>query len=637
MSGRGRPRVVGTAGHIDHGKTALVHALTGIRTDRLPEERRRGISIDLGFAPLDLGPDAPPASVVDVPGHEGFVRNMVAGATGIDAVLFTVAADEGFMPQSREHLIVLEALGVRNGVVAVTKADLVSPEWSRLVVETVSEELADSGLASAEIVVVSATLGTGLERLRQALTAVLAALPVRPLDFPFRMPVDRSFQVAGAGTVVTGTVWSGTVSEGETVCVLPAGLEARVRSLEVHGRPVDRAEAGTRAAVALAGPGAGGARRGVTLVGVDRPWSASRRVDARLWLSGSAPRPLESGDRVRVHHGTSEVMARLRWYGDGAVAPGETGEALLLLERPLVPAVGDRLVIRAYSPVTTIGGGSVLARRPPRTRGSRRSDRGRLLERLADTSGQERVTAVLGAAGARGVEEPGLSLDTGIGAAQLAAISLEEDVEAHGGRWFERAVREDAMRRIAESVAHHHETHPLETGQPLSIARKAVRDADSALVEAAIHALIEDGALERRGAGLAVVGRELDLDPEDARLLERLERRYREAGLEAPETDDVAGDLAVDGSHLRGLLRYLEREGRLVKLASDWYADAGAVGRARDLLVARLARDGAADTGACKEALGVSRKYLIPVLEYLDRSGVTRREGNRRILAGGDS
>ncbi|MGH7550210.1 MAG: selenocysteine-specific translation elongation factor [Gemmatimonadota bacterium] len=637
MSERARSRVVGTAGHIDHGKTALVHALTEVWTDRLPEEKRRGISIDLGFAPLDLGPDAPPASVVDVPGHEGFVRNMVAGSTGIDAVLFTVAADEGFMPQSREHLIVLEALGVRNGVVAVTKADLVSPEWSELVVETVSEELAGSCLESAEIVVVSATLGTGLERLRRALIAVLAALPVRPLDFPFRLPVDRSFQVAGAGTVVTGTVWSGAVSEGETLRLLPVDDRVRVRSLEVHGRPVNRAEAGTRAAVALAGPGASGARRGVTLVGVDHPWSATRRVDARLWLSRSAPRSLESGDRIRVHHGTTEVMARLRLYGEGAVAPGEAGEALLLLERPLVPAVGDRLVIRAYSPVTTIGGGVVLARRPPRTRGIRRTERGRLLAGLADANGPERVIGVLGAAGARGVEESGLPLDTGIGAAELESISIGENVESHGGRWFARAAREEAMGRIAESVARHHETHPLEIGQPLSAARRAVRDADPALVEAAIDALIEEGALERRGAGLAVAGREIDLDPENARLLERLERRYREAGLEAPETEEVAGDLAVDGTHLRELLRYLEREGRLVKLASDWYADAEAVDRARHLLVNRLARDGAADTGACKETLGVSRKYLIPVLEYLDRSGVTRREGNRRILVRGAS
>ncbi|HET6341390.1 MAG TPA: selenocysteine-specific translation elongation factor, partial [Gemmatimonadota bacterium] len=269
MTERTSRRVIGTAGHIDHGKTALVQALTGVWTDRLPEERERGISIDLGFAPLHLGPDAPPASVVDVPGHEGFIRNMVAGASGIDAVLFTVAADEGFMPQSREHLLVLEALGVDRGVVAVTKSDLVNPDWADLVVETAREELAGSPLAGAEIVVVSAFRGTGLDRLRSALAAVLAATPERPAGFPFRMPVDRAFQVAGTGMVVTGTVWSGAVAEGARVIVRPGGDEVRIRSLEVHGEPMARAGAGSRAALALAGPGAGTVRRGAALVDPD--------------------------------------------------------------------------------------------------------------------------------------------------------------------------------------------------------------------------------------------------------------------------------------------------------------------------------------------------------------------------------
>jgi selenocysteine-specific elongation factor len=588
--------VVGTAGHIDHGKTALVQALTGVWTDRLPEERRRGISIDLGFASLDLGPGTPPASVVDVPGHEAFVRNMVAGATGVDAVLFTVAADEGFMPQSREHLLVLEALGVRSGVVAVTKADLVSSEWSELVVETVKEELAGTCLAAAEVVVVSASRGTGLDELRRALAKVLAQSPARPLDFPFRMPIDRSFRVAGAGTVVTGT----------------------------------------RTALALSGTGATTARRGAVLVGVDRPWSVVKRVDARLWLSRWAPRGLESGDRIRIHHGTTEVMARVRWYGETPVGAGEDGPALLVLERPLVPAVGDRLVIRAYSPVTTIGGGEVLARRPPRTRGDRRVERGRQLARLVNATGVERLLGVLDAAGARGVEETSLPLDTGLGAATLETLSVGDEVESHGGRWFIRGARVEAMRRITEAVARHHEARPLEPGLSLSTARKVAGDAVPALVEAAIESLIREGRLERRGASLAVAGREIELDSEDARLLERLQQRYREAGLEAPETDALAGDMQVDGAHLRASLRYLEREGRLVKLASDWYADAGAVDRAREILVARL-EHGGADTGECKAALGVSRKFLIPVLEYFDRSGLTRREGNRRMLAGSTS
>ena len=635
MTERVSRRVVGTAGHIDHGKTALVQALTGVWTDRLPEERERGISIDLGFAPLDLGPDAPPASIVDVPGHEAFIRNMVAGASGIDAVLFTVAADEGFMPQSREHLLVLEALGVERGVVAVTKADLVKPDWADLVAETTREELAGSPLAGAEIVVVSAVRETGLDRLRVALAAVLAALPGRPAGLPFRMPVDRAFQVAGTGTVVTGTIWSGEVAESATVAVRPGRETVRIRSLEVHDQPVSRAAAGSRAALALSGPGAAGARRGSALVDPEGGWEAVRRLDARIWLSARAPRPLRSGDRLRVHHATTEVMARVRPYEGELVAPGGSGTALLVLEKPVVPAVGDRLVLRAYSPVTTIGGGEVLARMPPWTRGPARAERAALLAGLVDARGPERVGAVLRAADLRGVAEATLPLETGLSRDALRAIASGDRVERHGARWFAPTARERVMAAIVEKVARRHQTHPLEPGLALPTARRAIPDADPALVEAAIEALLDAGTLERRGTALAEAGRRIDLEPDEARLVEAALARYLEAGLEAPETDGVASDLGVDGARLRTVLRYLESEGRLVKLASDWWADVGALERARMALTAAIARHGGADTGICKEALGVSRKYLIPVLEHFDRVGVTRREGNRRTLAGG--
>ena len=635
MTERGSRRVVGTAGHIDHGKTALIQALTGVWTDRLPEERERGISIDLGFAPLDLGPDAPPASVVDVPGHEGFIKNMVAGASGIDAVLFTVAADEGFMPQSREHLLVLEALGIDRGVVAVTKADLVKPDWSDLVVETVREELVGSPLAEAEIVVVSAVRETGLDRLRAALAAVLAAAPERPAGLPFRMPVDRAFQVAGTGTVVTGTIWSGEVAVAATVAVRPGREVVRIRSLEVHGESVARAATGSRAALALSGPGAGAVRRGTTLVDPDGGWEAVRRLDARIWLSERAPRPLGSGDRVRLHHATAEVMARVRPYAGEPVQPGGSGTALLLLEKPVVPAFGDRFVLRAYSPVTTIGGGEVLARTPPWTRGPARAERAALLAELVEARGPERVVAVLRAADVRGVAEADLPLETGLSRDSLRAVASGDRVDRHGPRWFPPSARERVMARIAEKVARRHQTHPLEPGLPLPAARGAVPGADPALVESAIEALVGRGTLERRGTALAEAGRRVDPGPDEARLLEAALARYLEAGLEAPETDAVASDLGVQGARLRVVLRYLEREGRLVKLASDWWADAGAVERARAALTAAIAHHGGADIGICKETLGVSRKYLIPVLEHFDRVGVTRREGNRRTLAEG--
>jgi selenocysteine-specific elongation factor len=628
-------RVVGTAGHIDHGKTALVAALTGIDTDRLPEERRRGISIDLGFAPLTLGPDAPPASVVDVPGHEGFVKNMVAGASGIDAVLFVVAADEGMMPQSHEHLLVLEALGIERGVVAITKADLVDADWAELVAETVREELRGSALAEAPVVRVSSRTGEGMEALRRTLARVVAAAPGRRDDFPFRMPIDRSFGLTGVGTVVTGTVWSGAISEGEVVLGLPSEERARIRSVEVHGERVNSALPGRRAAIGLGGGGHAFAR-GTVLVSPDRPWRAWMRVEVAAWLAPSAPRALRGRDRVRVHHGTTEAMGRLRWYTDRGVAPGGEEYALLELESPIVAAVGDRFVLRAYSPVATIGGGRVLALGGRRLRGPGKVERRESLAALDAAPAGERLLRALELADTEGIEATGLPIATGLGERDLAAAAeaAGSGIERRGDRWFAASARERAMARVGAALEAFHVREPLRPGMPLEAARQAAR-APAALVESAIEALERSGVVERRGAALAIGGHRVELDAGDRRVVERAMMRYGEAGLEPPETGALAAELGIDASRLRELLRLLERQGRLVKLGNDWYADAGALARAERMLVERLGREEAgADTGAFKELFGVTRKYLIPILEYFDRRGLTRRDGNRRVLAG---
>ena len=628
-------RVVGTAGHIDHGKTALVAALTGVDTDRLPEERRRGISIDLGFAPLDLGPDAPPASVVDVPGHEGFVKNMVAGATGIDAVLFVVAADEGMMPQSREHLLVLEALGVERGAIAITKIDLVDPEWAALVVETVREELRNSTLADAPIVPVSSRTGAGIEELRGALAGALAELAVGTDDFPFRMPVDRAFGIPGAGTVVTGTVWSGELAEGSFVIGLPQYERARVRSIEVHGEAVGAVRAGRRAALGLASGGQGFAR-GTVLVSPEAGWRPWTRVEVAAWIAARAPRPVRSRDRLRIHHGTSEAMGRLRWHGEREVSPGGEGYALLELESPIVPAVGDRIVLRAYSPMTTIGGARVLALGGRRLRGAARSERARRLAALDAAAGPERVVRALELAGSEGLDSAALPIATGLGARAIAGAAEAPDprVERCGDRWFDRGARERAMARVLAALEAFHAREPLQRGMPLEAARQAAR-APAPLAESAIQELERTRAVERRGAALAVAGHSVELGATDRRLVDQALERYGTAGLEPPETEALAAELGVDAGRLRRLLEHLERQGRLSKLAGDWFVDPAAMATAERMLVERLAGDeGGADTGAFKEMFGVTRKYLIPILEYFDRRGLTRRDGNRRVLAG---
>jgi selenocysteine-specific elongation factor len=417
---------------------------------------------------------------------------------------------------------------------------------------------------------------------------------------------------------------------------LPSGERTRVRSIEVHGEPVERARPGQRAALGLVG-GSRAFARGTTLVSPDWPWRAWTRAEVEAWVAPSAPRALRARERVRVHHGTTEAMGRLRWYDDRGVRPGGAGYALLELESPIVAAVGDRFVLRAYSPVETIGGGRVLGLGGRRLRGDARLARQASLAALNAAPARERLVHALELAGIEGVEDRGLPIATGLGEGELAlaAEAAGERIESRGGRWFAAGARDRAMSRILAAIEAFHARDPLQPGLSLEAARQAARPAPAALVESAIESLERSGAVERRGAALARGGHRVELNVGDRRIVERAMTRYSEAGLEPPETGVLAEELGIDAGRFRELLRHLEREGRVVKLASDWYADAGALARAERLLVERLGGEEAgADTGAFKELFGVTRKYLIPILEYFDRNGLTRREGNRRVLAG---
>src|SRR6185312_11674738 len=357
--------IIGTAGHIDHGKSALVSALTGRPMDRLMEERRREITIELNFAPLNLG-SGRVAGVVDVPGHEDFVRTMVAGASGIDLALLVVAADEGIMPQTEEHLAILEQLGVSAGIPVLTKIDLVEPDWAELVSQELSERLRQSVLEFDPPVAVSTKTGAGIELLRERLRARAAGLVRRHSEDLFRLPIDRCFSVAGVGTVVTGTAWSGRIAIGESVRVLPGSGEGRVRSIETHGRAIAKSEPGARTAVGIAGLDRAQAERGAVLLSPADPWDVTAALDVELALLPTALHPLRPRTRVRLLLGTAEVMARV--VPRGTLQPGQRGPARLVLEQPLIARGEDRFVLRSFSPVTTIGGGRVLDPHPPRRR-----------------------------------------------------------------------------------------------------------------------------------------------------------------------------------------------------------------------------------------------------------------------------
>jgi len=615
--------VVGTAGHIDHGKTALVKALTGVDTDRWEEEKRRGITIDLGFAPLPLA-NGIQASVVDVPGHEGFVKNMLAGATGIDVALLVIAADEGIMPQTEEHLAIVELLGVRRGIPVLTKRDLVDAEWLGMVRTEVAERLSRSRVRWHAPLAVSALSGEGLDELRSALVAIAADLADRPVDDLFRLPIDRVFALAGAGTVVTGSTWSGTVKAGATVRLLPLDREVRVRSIEVHGEETDRAAPGRRTALALVGVAKEELERGhVALTGAG--WAPTTALDVALELLPSVRKPLAARTRIRVHLGTAEVLARVAQVR--SIAPGDSGVARLLLERPIVARGRDRFVIRSFSPVTTIGGGVVLDPFPP--------PRPRVSERGL-TAGQppsERLARLVEEAGLVGVRIADLPVRLGIlpaevpstiAAAGKGVLPVDDILVAR------RAVSGE-VERLGKAVAAHHEEHPLDPGLSLQSLRAAV-NAPAPVLDVLIEHGMKKQAFERTEDGAAVrkPGWKAALRARAGDAGGRLAQRLAEAKWQLPTVAELQKELG--DPTVPALLAHLAREGSVERVDQERYALKQALDDFRRAVEDTLRELGAATPAQFRDRLGLTRKYLIPLLEWADRRGITSRKGDTRVL-----
>ena len=615
--------VVGTAGHIDHGKTALVKALTGVDTDRWEEEKRRGITIDLGFAPLPLA-NGIQASVVDVPGHEGFVKNMLAGATGIDVALLVIAADEGIMPQTDEHLAILELLGVRRGIPVLTKRDLVDAEWLGMVRTEVAERLSRSRVRWHAPLAVSALSGEGLDELRSALVAIAADLADRPVDDLFRLPIDRVFALAGAGTVVTGSTWSGTVKAGASLRLLPLDREVRVRSIEVHGEETDRAAPGRRTALALVGVAKEELERGhVALTGAG--WAPTTALDVALELLPSVRKPLAARTRIRVHLGTAEVLARVAQVR--SIAPGESGVARLLLERPIVARGRDRFVIRSFSPVTTIGGGVVLDPFPP--------PRPRVSERGL-TAGQppsERLARLVEEAGLVGVRIADLPVRLGIlpaevpstiAAAGKGVLPVDDILVAR------RAVSGE-VERLGKAVAAHHDEHPLDPGLSLQSLRAAV-NAPAAVLDVLIEHGMKKQAFERTEDGAAVrkPGWKAALRARAGDAGGRLAQRLAEAKWQLPTVAELQKELG--DPTVPALLAHLAREGSVERVDQERYALKQALDDFRRAVEDTLRELGAATPAQFRDRLGLTRKYLIPLLEWADRRGITSRKGDTRVL-----
>jgi selenocysteine-specific elongation factor len=614
------PLTLGTAGHIDHGKTALVRALTGVDTDRLPQERERGISIELGFARLDL-PSGRRLSVVDVPGHERFVRTMVAGATGIDLFVLVVAADDGVMPQTREHLAVLELLEVPAGVVALTKADLVGDaELARAGAE-LSRLTSDGRYAGAPVVPVSALRGTGLDELCARIDAVARDSPSRESRAgPPRLHVDRSFTLQGIGTVVTGTLWSGSLARGDEVRIAPRGPGARVRAIEVHGERQERAAAGQRVALNLAGIERTDVRRGDVVVtgGEHGEPRYVLDVSARL-LPGT--QVLERGARVQVHHGTRETAARVAPVEGDRLGPGQEGIVQLRLEQPLIAAPGDAFVIRSIAPADTIGGGRVLDARARKhgpgeahARRLRALDAGDPLEllRIEIESAQSGVEA----GGAAGIE-------------RLAAAGEAVPAGRRARRWFSPALLERARARMREALAAGGQTRPR---TPAALAHATGLDVPGAA--AVLEDLAAAGEIESRDGGYLPAGAsQAEADPVAQALLELL----RSDGLEPRPVGELAAAAGVEPLEATEALARLAAAGAATRVKPGIFYHPQELARARDEVVSHCLEHGAVTIAALRDRLATSRKYAQALLEHFDAARITRRVGDEHVLRRGDA
>jgi selenocysteine-specific elongation factor len=616
--------IIGTAGHIDHGKTALVKALTGIDADRLEEEKRRGITIDLGFAHLQLTP-ALRLGFVDVPGHERFIKNMLAGVGGIDLVLFVIAADESIKPQTREHFDICRLLGIPRGVIALTKADLVDADILELVRLEVDELVAGSFLEGAPAVAVSSVTGAGLDELRKALAKIAAAVPEKNAAGHFRLPIDRVFSVKGFGTVATGTLISGSIHKEQEVELYPAGRRLRVRGVEVHGSKAERAVAGQRTALNLADIEPAELTRGDVLSEPGR-FRAVKQVDCRLDLLRSA-KPLKHRAPVHFHSGTAEIEAEVRLLGGATVLPaGGTAYARIVLREPALLLPGDRFIVRKFSPVVTIGGGVVVDLGERRYR--KGADVGARLDVLASRDAAARVGLL--------VRES----EFGVGMAELVARTglLEREI-ASGGvglvtipqshPWYvDRAWFQSARDKLVKAVRLFHTKQPLLPG----IAKQDLRSRDlpgappfvmDALLAEAKELVVEGETVRSRG-------HQVVLKEEEEQARAAIERAFEEAGLATPAMADVLAKSAVEPGRARRLLELLLREKRLVRISEDLVFHQTALARLREMLAGRKSER--FNVGAFKEWTGISRKYAIPLLEFLDRERVTRRDGDERVV-----
>lgn len=626
--------VIGTAGHIDHGKTALVKALTGIDTDRLKEEKKRGISIELGFAPFDL-PDGQRAAIVDVPGHERFIRHMLAGAFGIDMVLLVIAADEGIMPQTREHLDIIELLGVNKGIIVVSKIDLVDEEWLMLVEDDIRQYMGRTILRDAPVIPVSAVTRQGIPELTREIMGIAAELEEKPVSGQARLPIDRVFTMPGFGTVVTGTLWSGQVRTGDNLELMPVQKPVKIRTLQVHREKVDTALAGQRVAVNLQGVEVADIKRGYWLAspGFLTP---SFRVDTHLHLLASGTRTLKNWNRIRFHLGTDEAMGRIVLLDRDELIPGEAAYAQIVLEKPVVAYKGDRFVIRYYSPVSTIGGGTIIDPAAPKQKRFREDvleemvmkGEGNLYDVLLhELDSNPGVIINLDDLAKKSAAEPAQVRD------ELSQLIEDEKVlELKGYGYISTRVLEQMKAGIVESLGNFHRQYTLRPGYP----KEEMRSRHFKKMEGKAFNLIlklweDNGVLSNRNNQLQLNGFvPRPNDREQKWINHILEAMSREL-FAPPALEELKKETQIPEIDFQEIINFLVNSGQLVKINQEIYVSRRALERGKEILQEYFQKEQELNLGTARDLFNTSRKYALPLIEYFDKLRYTRRVGDVRV------
>ena len=640
-----REIILGTAGHVDHGKTSLIRALTGIDTDRLKEEKERGITIELGFAHLDL-PCGHRIGIVDVPGHERFVRNMVAGAAGMDLVAFIIAADEGIMPQTTEHFEICQLLGLRDGLIILTKKDLVEEEWLEMVEEDIREYFNGTFLENAPIIPVSSVTGDGIETVRQTIDAKIAGLPFQEEFGPFRLAVDRVFSMKGFGTVITGSSLSGRIAVGDELEFYPARVRAKIRGIQVHGSDVDLVEAGHRTAINLQGIDKEMVNRG-DIAATPGSMVNSTLLDADFHYLGSNARKLKNRAQVRVHVGTREITGRVVFLETDEVQPGESVNLQLILQEAAAVWPGDKYVVRSYSPVRTIGGGTILNNAPLKRKRATARDREnnhRIFAIYQEGSDTDRLLLFLAESGNKGLTQDQLATRLGIFGNRLKKL-LQQPVssgqilviDSERQRLLAAPVLQKLIETITAILIRHHTDNPLKSGLAKEQLKSGIKPpVDQKLFQFALDTMVKKKSIVQDQAEVRMADFAVTLQIDEQEIKERIYRLYKDAGLTPPNLKEVVSSIRdLPEKQVGQVINLLLQDKQLLKISESLYFDAEQIDRLAGQLTEFIREHGEIDAPRFKELTGLTRKFSIPLLEYFDRIKLTLRIGDKRVLRKG--